>query len=126
MLIPKKEIVKFVLKDVLKKQKIRSQTRLAQVLGEKLRQSEKQYSITPERARMIAMETRGVRVRIRTKRGRQPRKCPACSHKLKRIYTRNLRGGKVLISMRCTRCSYAGSGKKWTPSRYEFEVGTSD
>lgn len=121
-MIPKAEIVKFVLKEVLQKQRVRSQARLAGIVRKKLRESDKEYAVSEHRVRIIAMRTPGVRVKIRTKKGRHPKRCPACSHTLRKTYTKNLRGRKVLVSMRCSRCSYRGSGDKWTPSMYEFEL----
>lgn len=126
MLIPKKEIVKFILKDVLRKQRIKSQARLAEVVGKKLKQGDKNYAISAQRVRIIATETPGVRVRIKTRKGKLPKKCPACNHKLKRVYTKNLRGRKVLVALKCSKCNYRGSGNKWIPSMYEFELKTSD
>ncbi len=126
MLIPKKEIVKFILKDVLRRQRIKSQARLAEVVGKKLKQGDRQYRISAQRARIIATETPGVRVRIKTRKGKLPKKCPACNHKLKKVYTKNLRGRKVLVALRCSKCNYRGSGNKWVPSMYEFELKASD
>lgn len=122
MLIPKTEIVKFVLKEALQKQKIRSQTRLAEIVRKKLREGENGYTISAHRVRTIAMQTPRVNVKIKTKKGKHPSKCPACNNRLKKTYTKNLRGRKVLVSLRCSRCSYRGSGGKWMPSRYEFEL----
>ncbi len=122
MMIPKKEIVKFVLKDVLKKKRIRSQAGLAEALARKLKETEIYYSISPKRARIIAIETPGIRVKIKNRKGKPPKECPACSHKLKKTYTRNLKGRKTLLSLKCSKCSYRGSGSKWIPRRYEFDL----
>jgi len=126
MLIPKKEIVKFVLKEVLRKQRIKSQTELAEIVRKKLKKGDKEYAISAQRARMIAMETPRIRVNIKTRKGRHPKKCPACNHKLKKIYTKNLRGRKILLALKCSKCNYKGSGNRWTPSRYGFELKATD
>jgi len=118
--VPKKEIVKFIIKEALQKQKISSQNELAGVVIEKLRMGDKKYSITGKRARMIALEI-PVRVSIKTRRGQVPKRCPSCSHGLRRTYSKNLFGKKLLSRLRCQRCGYTGLEGRWTPSRYEFE-----
>jgi hypothetical protein len=122
MLIPKKEIVRFVLKNVLKGKKIRSQQGLAKAIENKLKETEIYYSISPQRARMIAIETPGINVKIINRKGIVPKKCPACNHNLKKIYSKNLKGRKSLTGMKCSKCSYIGSGNRWIPGRYEFEL----
>ena len=126
MLIPKREIVEFMIKEILNKKRIRSQKELADAVSKKLKTGDEGYAITPKRARMIALETPGVRVKVKTKKGKVPKKCPACERKLKKVYTKNLKGRKVLVSMKCSRCSYRGSGNSWVPSRYEFEISKRD
>jgi hypothetical protein len=123
MLIPKDETVRFVLKEILQKRAIRSQAELAEALSERLRQVDVQYAVSAQRARAIAMETPGIRVRIAIRKGKPPKKCPACGGKLDRTYTRNLKGKKILLRMKCLRCSYRGAGNKWIPGRYGFESG---
>jgi predicted RNA-binding Zn-ribbon protein involved in translation (DUF1610 family) len=120
MLIPSREVVKFVLREVLQGSKVKSQAELAELVREKLKKSESRYAISEKRVRTIAAETPGIRIRIKTRKGRHPKRCPACGHKLKRVYTKNLRGRKILSALRCPRCSYRGSGSKWVPGRYEF------
>ena len=122
MRIPKREVVEFFLKETLQKQKITSQAKLAEVLNEKLKRGDRDYAVTGKRARMIAIETPGVKVLISTKRGRKPKRCPSCSHSLRKVYMRNLRGKKLLVALRCQRCGYTGSEGKWVPSRYEFAL----
>jgi len=122
MLIPKKEIVEFMIKEALNKKRIRSQKELADAVSKKLKTGDEGYTITPKRARMISLETPGVRVKVKTKKGNIPKRCPVCERKLKKEYTKNLKGRKVLVSMKCSVCSYRGFGNRWVPSRYEFEI----
>jgi hypothetical protein len=90
------------------------------MLNKRLRRSSPGYVISGERARSIALNTPGIRVKIHTRRGRPPRRCPVCGHPLRKAYTRNLRGRKLPLRLSCTRCPYRGSGGSWIPSRYEF------
>lgn len=118
--VPKKEIVKFIIKEALQKQKISSQNELAEVVAEKLRRGDRKYSITGKRARIIALEI-PVKVSIKTRRGQAPKRCPSCSYGLRRTYSKNLFGKKLLSGLRCQKCGYKGSEGRWIPSRYEFE-----
>ncbi len=118
--VPKKEIVKFIIKEALQRQKISTQSELAGVVAKKLKRGDRKYSITGKRARLIALEI-PARVSIKTRRGKVPKRCPSCSHGLKRTYSKNLFGKKLLSGLRCQKCGYRGSEGRWIPSRYEFE-----
>jgi hypothetical protein len=120
MPIPREDIVKFLLKDVLSGKRIGSQRELSEKLLSRLRKNDPSYSITGKRAREIALRTPGIRVRISTRSGRIPGRCPACSGRLSKTYTRNLRGRKIILRLSCVRCSYSGKSGRWIPSRYEF------
>ena len=120
MNIPKKDVVSFVLKERLQGKGARSQHELAEILNKRLRKNNPGFAISGPRARIIALSTPGIKARIHTRRGRVPKKCPACSHSLKKTYTRNLKGRKLLLGLSCTRCPYKGSGGNWIPKRYEF------
>ncbi len=122
MLIPDRKIVEFLLKDVLRSRRIRSQAMLGKAIERRFREGNMTYSISAQRARMIAMETPGIRVSVRTRKGNPPTECPACGRKLVRMYARNLKGRKALVGMRCSGCSYKGSGNRWAPGRYEFSL----
>jgi hypothetical protein len=120
MPIPKEDIVKFLLKDILSGKRIGSQRELSETLLSKLRKNDPSYSITGKRAREIALRTPGIKVKISTRTGRIPRRCPACGGRLKKTHTKNLRGRKIILRLTCTRCSYSGRSGRWIPSRYEF------
>lgn len=119
MHIPKKDIVKFVIKSVIKKQKINSQSELAKILKEELKKADKSYTISAKRARKIALESE-VKVKIKTKVGKIPDNCPCCNSKLEKVYTRNLAGKKILLKLICKKCEYKGLNGKWIPRKYEF------
>jgi hypothetical protein len=120
MNIPRKDVVSFVLKEALQGKRVHSQIELAELLSKRLRRSNREYAISSPRARLVALGTPGIRARIHTRKGPVPRRCPACGHALRKTYTRNLRGRKVLLRLSCTRCPYRGSGGSWIPRRYEF------
>jgi predicted RNA-binding Zn-ribbon protein involved in translation (DUF1610 family) len=122
MNIPKKDVVSFILKERLEGKNARSQRELAAILNKRLKKNNPGFAISGPRARIIALNTSGVEARIHTRKGRVPKRCPACSHALKKSYTRNLKGRKLLLKLSCTKCPYRGSGGNWIPKRYEFWV----
>jgi hypothetical protein len=122
MNIPKKDVVSFVLTETLRKKPARSQRELSELLNKRFKKSSG-YSISSSRARRIAILTPGIRVRIQTRRGPKPKRCPSCGHSLRKTHTRNLKGRRVLLSLICPKCPYRASNKKWIPARYEFWSG---
>jgi uncharacterized Zn finger protein len=122
MQIPKKDILQFIVKEVLQESKASSQTELADLVNRKLKKVDPSYSVSERRVRLIALQIPGVRVSTATKKGELPKKCPACSHSLKKIYMKNLRGRKLLVRLTCANCGYAGKENRWEPQRYMFEL----
>jgi len=119
--IPQRDIVKFVLKESLQKRKATSQKELVEIIKKGLRKGDSKYSITGKRARLIALQTK-VKIKVNTRHGPVPNKCPVCGHGLKRSYSKNLLGRKVLTGLSCSRCRYHGTEGKWIPSRYSFSL----
>ena len=121
MHIPKAEIVRFVLMKTLRGRRVISQKELVSILVRELGKAGN-YSISGKRARLIALETPGMRVRTHTKKGPVPEKCPSCAGPLRRRYSRNLRGQRFLSSVLCRRCGYIGTNQGFAPLRYDFEL----
>jgi len=119
---PKKDIVKFIIREALQNKKVRSQTELVNLMKEKLRKGDRNYTISGERLRKIASDTPEIRIRIHTKHGSIPKRCPSCSKGLKKLYSKNLSGKNILVGLKCSRCAYRGHENKWVPMRYEFEL----
>ena len=122
MRVPKKDILQFIIREVLQERKASSQKELARLVNAKLKKVEDSYSVSEKRARLIAFSIPGVRVTTSTKKGEVPRKCPSCGHSLKRIYMKNLKGRKLLVRLVCARCGYTGKENRWEPQRYLFEL----
>jgi len=122
MHVPKKDIVQFIVKEVLQERKVSSQKELAELVNCKLKKVDPSYSVSERRARLIALNIHGVRVATSTKAGRIPKKCPSCGHSLKKVYMKNLKGKKLLVRLSCAKCGYAGKGSRWEPQRYVFEL----
>lgn len=122
MHVPKKEIVQFIVKEVLQERKVSSQRELAKLVNAKLKKADDSYSVSERRVRLMALHTPGVRIATATRSGRVPKKCPSCGHSLKRIYMKNLKGRKLLVKMVCAKCGYTGKENRWEPQRYMFEL----
>jgi predicted RNA-binding Zn-ribbon protein involved in translation (DUF1610 family) len=123
MKIPKKEVVKFVVKAVLHRQTADSLAELTDLVNEDLKKVDRQYSISGGRLRSIAVSMPEVKVRVETKKGRTPKRCPACSSALRKVWGRNLKGRKVLENLRCPKCGYKGHDGRWLPRQYGFWIG---
>jgi predicted RNA-binding Zn-ribbon protein involved in translation (DUF1610 family) len=123
MKIPKREVVKFVIKSVLHRRTADSQQELVEMVNKELRKVDSEYSITGKRAREIALSIPEVKLTVSVKKGGLPKKCPSCGSTLKRTWDRNLRGRKVLRDLKCTRCGYRGAAGKWLPRKYDFSMG---
>jgi uncharacterized Zn finger protein len=122
MHVPKKDIVQFIVKEVLQERKVSSQNELAELVNHKLKKVDPSYSVSERRVRIIALDIPGVRVTTSTKKGDLPKKCPSCGHSLKKVYMKNLKGKKLLVRLSCAKCGYMGKESRWEPQRYAFEL----
>jgi predicted RNA-binding Zn-ribbon protein involved in translation (DUF1610 family) len=123
MKIPKQEVVKFVVKAVLKKRFANSQGEFKKLVDGELKKVDSGYAISGKRLRTIAVSTPNVKIKVHVKKGRLPKKCPACGSGLRKCWTRNLKGKKILEHVKCPKCGYKGHDGKFTPRKYEFWVG---
>ena len=120
MHIPKNDMVKFFIKETLLHQKIRSQKEFAEVINKKLSMSD--YVVSGKRIRSLAIEIPGVKMRVNTRKGKQPEEnCPVCNNDIRKVYTQNLIGEKLLLRIQCEKCGYVGKNDRWAPKKYEFE-----
>ncbi|RLE10918.1 hypothetical protein DRJ04_08930 [Candidatus Aerophobetes bacterium] len=122
MYFPKQDVVKFLIKEILKEGGIHSQEELAEILNKKLKSVDKDYTISGRRARKIAALMPEVKVRVHTRHGEKPKKCPVCGGEVYEVYMKNLKGEKILFEIKCKTCSYTGKNGKWIPKRYEFWI----
>jgi len=119
--IPKDDVVEFVIREVLRGKNVRTQAELAELSCDVLK-GRHIRGITGRRARMVALRIPGVKMRVDTRNGPMPERCPCCSSELEKIYAKDLSGNRIIVGMECTKCSYRGHGKKWVPRRYGFEI----
>ncbi|MBI4020350.1 MAG: hypothetical protein HY367_03380 [Candidatus Aenigmarchaeota archaeon] len=116
------DIVKLAIRETLSRQNIRSQRELAEIVNKWLKHGNTGYAISERRIRKLALEISGLRIMPRTKKGRMPAQCPACSGELKRTYTKTLKGSSIVSELYCARCGYRGKQGRWLPRNYEFTL----
>ena len=119
--IPQKDVVKFVIKEALQKRKAMTQKELADIITKELRKGEIKYRISGKRARLLALDI-PIKIRVATRKGKVPKRCPACGKGLKRTYSKNLTGKKLLTAIKCGRCGFKGTEGKWMPRKYHFSL----
>jgi predicted Zn-ribbon and HTH transcriptional regulator len=122
MKIPKREVVKFVVKSALHRKSAGSQEELVGMVNRELRKVDAEYSITGKRLRDVVSGMKEVRMTVNTRKGKKPGKCPSCNSVLTKKFDRNLKGRNVLSSLHCRRCGYRGHDGRWTPGRYTFSL----
>ncbi len=120
MRIPKRDVIEFVIKSVLRGRPVRSQKEFMLLVSAELRKVDPEYSVTGRRLREVASLMPGVKVDVSTRRGGVPSRCPACSSALRNVWTKNLKGRKVLLGIACQKCGFRGSSGSWAPARYVF------
>jgi len=123
-LIPSEKTVKNALKRVLKNaHSIQTQTLLHKLVLKELQTKKKTYGLSPQRLRMIALQSPFVSIEIHSREG-DPKKtlsrCPVCHHSLTHVKNLTIWGGEVTIQFRCSFCGYWTGKKKRVPTRYVF------
>ncbi len=104
---------------------VNSQTKLKELVERDLKESDKNYSVSPRRLRILALSSDFVRVEIHsreTESKRSTSKCPVCNHKLKLVKNKTIFDGVVNIGHECTNCPYWTGMKRRIPTRYVFTV----
>jgi predicted RNA-binding Zn-ribbon protein involved in translation (DUF1610 family) len=121
MKIPKKDVVVFVVKEVIQKhQKINSQEEFTDLVNKSLKRVDAKLTISPRRLRLLSLGLPNLKLTVETKKGRSISKCPSCFKTLRKVYTKNLRGRKLLYKLVCSKCGYSGKNGKFAPKRYVF------
>ena len=118
---PKDEVVKFVIKAVLRDRKVDSQAMLAVLINTELKKVDPEYSITGKRLRLIVSSMPEVKIKTDVRKGSSvPARCPSCNSPLKKVWAKNLKGRRILENLKCPKCGYKGHDGRWLPRRYCF------
>jgi hypothetical protein len=123
MYFPKRDVLELLIRESLKGRKARSQRELARMVKSKLVKIDSDYAVTEKRTRSIAMGMGNVRMSVFTRAGKKPDDCPVCRSEIREIFSKDLKGRRILLKAECSNCEYSGSENKWIPSRYEFWIG---
>lgn len=124
MKIPNSELVKRVIKQVLKKRGfVKSQEELGEVVEDELERIDEDFQISGRRTRRMALEIPHVEVTVETRESEaeKPERCPACGEELEPLHAKNLKGEKTQVGFRCENCGYRGDVDAFMPMRYKFE-----
>ncbi len=123
--IPNSELVKRIIFYSMKRRGIiHTQDELAEIVRRELKKLNKKFTITPHRARKIALQIENMEITVKTKKSKKtkPKKCPVCESKLKSIHAKNLLGNKITVGFRCKICGYHADEKFFAPMKYEFKL----
>ena len=122
--IPSDEKVEKALNKVLKKfHTVSSQHKLQKLVKKELKTKKKQFGVSEQRLRDIAIKSGFVNLEIHSREGDPHKiltKCPVCKNSLKRVKNLTIWGGEVTIEFRCSKCGYWTGKKKRIPTRYVF------
>jgi hypothetical protein len=122
--IPPKNIVKEIIKGVVRvRLRVDSQEELARLVLKKLKKKDKHYTISPIRAKRIALEIKEMEIKAKTKKAiRLPKieSCPVCESSIKPIKIKNLLNKNVTIGYRCINCGYQSDLEAFMPMKYMF------
>jgi len=120
---PKEKVLEAVKKAVRTRLKISSQEELAQIALKFLRKENKEYTLTPTRAKRIALEIPEIEVKAKTKKSLNLRKiesCPICGSPIQEIKIKNLANEEIIVGYKCTSCGYESDLEAFMPMKYEF------
>jgi transposase-like protein len=122
--VPTAEVLAVAISDVLREHgAISSQRLFAEFVLEKLKRLDKDYAVSEERVRRVAIQSGLVKVEVetrdsgvRTKMGR----CPVCGARMRKVRNETIYGGSVILGYRCTSCPYSMGTTKKIPTKYIF------
>lgn len=122
--IPREKIVIEVIKSVIEKRgAVQSQDDLGFLVLKKLRESDSDFVISPQRVKKIVLKIPNIEIKAKTKRVPKMKtleECPACNKKVKKIFGRNLLNKKIHIGYVCERCGYTTDLEAFMPMKYLF------
>lgn len=122
--IPSKDKLSEAVKNVLLTHlKIDTQEELARHTLKILRKEDKDYTLTPIRAKRIALDIPEIEVKAKTKKTvklQKIEKCPICESDIRPVKVKNLLNKDITIGYRCTDCAYESDLEAFMPMKYIF------
>jgi hypothetical protein len=122
--LPSNEEVEHAIAAVLKREKkLPSESRFLSLVRRELKRKDKEYTISHERLRRVALRSGLCKVTIHTREvpSRRPMaKCPVCNTKVESVKNETIFGGTVTLGFECPFCGYWTGMKRRVPQRYVF------
>jgi predicted RNA-binding Zn-ribbon protein involved in translation (DUF1610 family) len=121
MKIPKSDVILFVVREVMQKQgEISSLREFTELVNHRLKMVDSRLSVSGSRLKNVFAKMPGTKIVTETRMGGKVEKCPSCYSGLKKIYTKNLKGRKILYKVVCQKCGFSGTNGRFAPKRYKF------
>ena len=121
MKVPQKDVILFVVREVMQKNgEIESLREFTELVNHRLKMVDSRLSVSGPRLKAVFSKMPGTKIVTETRTGGKAEKCPSCSSGLRKVYTKNLKGRKILYKMVCQRCGFSGVNGKFAPKRYKF------
>ena len=122
--LPSNEEVEHAIAAVLKREKkLPSESRFLSLVRRELKRKDKEYTISHERLRRVALRSGLCKVTIHTREvpSRRPMaRCPVCSTKVEAVKNETIFGGTVTLGFECPFCGYWTGMRRRVPQRYVF------
>ncbi|MFP4051854.1 MAG: hypothetical protein ACLFVB_08965 [Thermoplasmata archaeon] len=129
--IPDDDEIEDALRYVMRRMKgINSLNKLRKLVIKQLKNIDKDYTVSSERLRKIAVTSSYINTIIYTREGKKKKKfsgkCPVCGGKLNLTKNETIFGGSVTLGYKCTECPYWTTIRRRIPIRYSFEYKKED
>ncbi|MEM7825192.1 MAG: hypothetical protein QXO27_04435 [Candidatus Aenigmatarchaeota archaeon] len=120
---PKDKLIEIIKQIVASRFKVGSQEELYRLALKQLKKIDKNYTLSPIRAKRIALLIPEIEVKAKTKKTvklQKITKCPICDSGIVPIKIKNLLNKEIVIGYRCTRCAYESDLEAFMPMKYYF------
>lgn len=122
--LPSIEEVEHAISAVLRREKkLPSESRFLSLVRRELKRKDKDYTISHERLRRVALRSGLCKVTIHTREvsNRKPMaRCPVCNTRVEPVKNETIFGGTVTLGYECPFCGYWTGMKRRVPQRYVF------
>ncbi len=122
--IPSKDKVSEAIKNILSTHlKVESQEELSRHALRLLKKEDKDYTLSPIRAKRIALDTPEIEVKAKTKKTvklQNIENCPVCESGIMPVTVKNLLNKYISVGYRCSACSYQSDLEAFMPMKYAF------
>lgn len=122
--LPSNEEVEHAVSAVLRREKkLPSESRFLSLVRRELKRKDKDYTISHERLRRVALRSGLCKVTIHTRvvpTRRPMARCPVCNTRVTPVKNQTIFGGSVTLGYECSFCGYWTGMKRRVPQRYVF------